>query len=197
MVAAAKLRRAQEAATAARPYAERMDRMLANLGRASPARRRLAAAGRHRQRPGASPDRHDRRARPVRRLQLQHRPPRARRRPAPACARARRSRSCGRPQGRDCCGASSAGRSSIASTSRASSSSASPTRDDIAHKVLRAVRGRRVRRRHALLLRVQVGHRQKPTALQLIPAKLPEATGANGAAEPGAVYEYEPTRTRS
>ena len=32
MVSAAKLRRAQEAATAARPYAERMDRMLANLG---------------------------------------------------------------------------------------------------------------------------------------------------------------------
>jgi F-type H+-transporting ATPase subunit gamma len=31
MVAAAKLRRAQEAATAARPYAERMDRLLANL----------------------------------------------------------------------------------------------------------------------------------------------------------------------
>jgi F-type H+-transporting ATPase subunit gamma len=32
MVAAAKLRRAQEAATAGRPYAERMDRMLSNLG---------------------------------------------------------------------------------------------------------------------------------------------------------------------
>ena len=32
MVAAAKLRRAQEAATAARPYAERMDQILANLG---------------------------------------------------------------------------------------------------------------------------------------------------------------------
>ena len=32
MVAAAKLRRAQEAATAARPYAERMDRMIASLG---------------------------------------------------------------------------------------------------------------------------------------------------------------------
>jgi F-type H+-transporting ATPase subunit gamma len=32
MVAAAKLRRAQEAATAGRPYAERMDRMLGNLG---------------------------------------------------------------------------------------------------------------------------------------------------------------------
>ena len=33
MVAAAKLRRAQDAATAARPYAERMDRVLANLGK--------------------------------------------------------------------------------------------------------------------------------------------------------------------
>ena len=32
MVAAAKLRRAQEVATAARPYANRMDRMMANLG---------------------------------------------------------------------------------------------------------------------------------------------------------------------
>ncbi len=32
MVAAAKLRRAQEAATAARPYADRMDRMMASLG---------------------------------------------------------------------------------------------------------------------------------------------------------------------
>jgi F-type H+-transporting ATPase subunit gamma len=38
MVAAAKLRRAQEAATAARPYAERMDALLGNLGRrANPA----------------------------------------------------------------------------------------------------------------------------------------------------------------
>ena len=35
MVAAAKLRRAQEAAEAARPYAERMDAVLANLARAS------------------------------------------------------------------------------------------------------------------------------------------------------------------
>jgi F-type H+-transporting ATPase subunit gamma len=33
MVAAAKLRRAQEAATAARPYAQRMDRLLANLNK--------------------------------------------------------------------------------------------------------------------------------------------------------------------
>jgi F-type H+-transporting ATPase subunit gamma len=34
---------------------------------------------------------------------------------------------------------------------------------------------------------------QKPTALQLIPVKLPEASaGSNGAAAPAAVYEYEP-----
>ncbi|GIX12742.1 MAG: hypothetical protein KatS3mg118_0701 [Paracoccaceae bacterium] len=33
MVAAAKLRRAQEAAEAARPYAERMEAVLANLAR--------------------------------------------------------------------------------------------------------------------------------------------------------------------
>ena len=33
MVAAAKLRRAQEAATAARPYAQRMDKLLANLNK--------------------------------------------------------------------------------------------------------------------------------------------------------------------
>ncbi len=36
MVAAAKLRRAQEAATAARPYAERMARVLANVNAGSP-----------------------------------------------------------------------------------------------------------------------------------------------------------------
>jgi F-type H+-transporting ATPase subunit gamma len=38
MVAAAKLRRAQEAATAARPYAERMDRVLANLNKRIPSK---------------------------------------------------------------------------------------------------------------------------------------------------------------
>ena len=38
MVAAAKLRRAQEAAVAARPYAERMDRMLAGIARRIPSR---------------------------------------------------------------------------------------------------------------------------------------------------------------
>ncbi len=42
MVAAAKLRRAQEAATAARPYAERMDRVLVNLNQRITAREGLS-----------------------------------------------------------------------------------------------------------------------------------------------------------
>ena len=40
MVAAAKLRRAQEQAEAARPYAERMERMLASVGTSVPPVRR-------------------------------------------------------------------------------------------------------------------------------------------------------------
>jgi F-type H+-transporting ATPase subunit gamma len=47
MVAAAKLRRAQEAAVAARPYSERMAVVLANLSSAT-------IIGRHRQRPSSS-----------------------------------------------------------------------------------------------------------------------------------------------
>ena len=131
---------------------------------------RLAAAGRHRQGRHASPHRHDRRARVVRRLQLQHRPPRPLRRPAPgagrqdgqdpvrgpqgqrpAAARVRppdpRAR---RPQGRQAGGLCQCGRH------RAEGAS--------------AVRGRRVRRRYSLFLRVQVRHQ-------------PEAHGA--AADPG------------
>jgi F-type H+-transporting ATPase subunit gamma len=42
MVAAAKLRRAQEAATAARPYAERMDALLANLNQKIPSKEGLS-----------------------------------------------------------------------------------------------------------------------------------------------------------
>jgi hypothetical protein len=93
MVAAAKLRRAQEAAEAARPYAERMGAVLANIagrhgGRGM--RRRCWPAP---ARTGAPARRLHRRARPVRRLQLVDRPSGPR-----ACARkllaeARRSRS--------------------------------------------------------------------------------------------------------
>ena len=79
MVAAAKLRRAQSAAEAARPYATRMEAVLANLA--------AALQGREGGSPlmvGTGKDKVHllvvvhRRARPVRRLQLVHRPARPR-----------------------------------------------------------------------------------------------------------------------
>ena len=85
MVAAAKLRRAQEAAEAARPYAERMEAVLGNLasgvGKSPSAPQLLGGTGKERRPP---PRRRHRRARPLRRLQLLDRPPRPRpRQPAP------------------------------------------------------------------------------------------------------------------
>ncbi len=54
MVAASKLRRAQTAAEAARPYAERMDAVISNIaGAANGSGYRAGAACRHRQRQGA------------------------------------------------------------------------------------------------------------------------------------------------
>jgi F-type H+-transporting ATPase subunit gamma len=80
MVAAAKLRRAQEAAEMARPYAERFNAVMAGSPRPWAAKARRAC-WRHRQGPGASAGGHDRRARSLRWLQLVHRE---------ACARADR-----------------------------------------------------------------------------------------------------------
>ena len=58
MVAASKLRRAQAAAEAARPYAERMEAVLRNIAAGSGRLRwRAEASRRHRQRQGASADR--------------------------------------------------------------------------------------------------------------------------------------------
>src|SRR6188768_1864424 len=76
MVAAAKLRRAQEAAEAARPYAERMGKVLAALGAAYAGR--PDAACRYRQGSGASAGRRYRRAWPCRRVQFLDCAPRAR-----------------------------------------------------------------------------------------------------------------------
>ena len=71
MVAASKLRRAQTAAEAARPYAEKMDAVISNIATAAAGSPGApGAAGRHRQGPGASAAGLHRRARPVRRLQL-------------------------------------------------------------------------------------------------------------------------------
>ena len=91
MVAAAKLRRAQEAAEAARPYSQRMSAVLSNIAQ---------AVGSERQR-AAPDDRHGRdqthlhrglhgRTRPLRRLQSPDRPLRARPRAQAALPTARR-----------------------------------------------------------------------------------------------------------
>ena len=88
MVAASKLRRAQAAAEAARPYAERMEKVLGNIAASvagSSIRRR--GCSRHRQRPRASPARLHRRARAVRPVQFGDRAARPR---ARQCADRRR-----------------------------------------------------------------------------------------------------------
>ena len=68
MVAAAKLRRAQDQAEAARPYAERLEKNIEPRRACRPVGGRHAAAQGNRQRPNASADRRDRRARPCRRF---------------------------------------------------------------------------------------------------------------------------------
>ena len=71
MVAASKLRRAQVAAEAARPYAERMGKVLGKIAAAvAGSDSAPQAAGRHRQRQGASAGGLHRRARPVRPVQF-------------------------------------------------------------------------------------------------------------------------------
>ena len=101
MVAASKLRRAQAAAEAARPYAERMEKVLGNIASSVTRHQfRAAAARRHRQGPGPSDGGLHRRARPVRRVQFVDRPARAR---EDQCAGGRgqdRQDSLRRPQGR-------------------------------------------------------------------------------------------------
>ena len=85
MVAAAKLRRAQEAAEAARPYSQRMGAVLANIAQAvgggGEAPALMTGTGKERR---ASAGRLHGRARAVRRLQLADRAPRPRPRPPPA-----------------------------------------------------------------------------------------------------------------
>ena len=91
MVAASKLRRAQQQAEAARPYAERMERMLRALAASVAGHaERAAAAGRHRQGPDVSAGAGHRRPRPGRRVQRQHRPRHAHAGAPPGGARARR-----------------------------------------------------------------------------------------------------------
>ena len=164
MVAASKLRRAQAAAEAARPYAERMDKVLGNIA-ASVAGLDTAprAAARHRQRPGASAARLHRRARPVRRVQLGDRAARARARQRADRPRARRSSSsASAARATSSCAATTRSRSSSWSSCAACARSASSNAEAIAEKIIALLREGRVRRLHAVLLALQVGDRADP-----------------------------------
>ena len=171
MVAASKLRRAQTAAEAARPYAEKMDAVIANIAR----RRRLAAAagaaGRHRQGSGASAAGLHRRARPVRRLQLVDRASRP------------RARAGADEPGQEvkffCVGRKGYEQlrrkfeKQIVETCRAALGAPARLRQCRGHRQEghRAFRGRRVRRLHAVLFALQVGDRADPDRAADHPAR--------------------------
>ena len=139
LVAASKLRRAQDQAEASRPFAERMTAMLQNLAAGvAGLPGRAAAAGRHRQGRGPPADRRHRRPRPVRRLQ-QH--DRARRAPAHPGAPGRRQAGQAhhhRQEGpRHAAARPARSRSSSSSTaSSASAGSSSSTRQRVTERVL-------------------------------------------------------------
>jgi len=193
MVAAAKLRRAQEAATAARPYAERMDRVLANLNRRLPTKQ------------GASPllvgtgkdDTHllivmtaDRglcggfNASIVRLARADAQRLRA-------AGKAVKIMSVGR-KGYDMLrrewGPQIIERVDLKGVKQVGFANAT----DIAHKILARFEAGEFDVATLYFAEFKSVISQKPTGLQLIPAKLPEGKSANGAEPSAAVYEYEP-----
>ena len=184
MVAAAKLRRAQEAAEAARPYAERMEAVLGNLAAGvagSPSAPRLLAgtgksdvhllvvATSERGLCGGFNSSIVKLARAhVARLLAEGKtvqdPDRRQEGPRAAAPRPRPARW------------------SVTSISAWSSASATSTRPAIADEVLDPLRGRRVRRLHAVLQPLPVGHQPDPD---------------RPPADPGGRSRRAPTRSRS
>ena len=196
MVAAAKLRRAQEAATAARPYAERMD-----------ARARQPQRAASPTRPGASPLLVGTGKDQVHLLVVMTaerglcggfnsniaRLARARRRRA--CARpARRSRSCavGR-KGYDAlrrdCGRSIVDRVDLKGVKQLGFANA----EAIADKVLALFEAGEFDVAHAVLLRVQVGDRAEADGAAADPGASCRRRRQRAAPERRPVYEYEPS----
>jgi len=193
MVAAAKLRRAQEAATAARPYAERMSRMLANLNR------RLA------NKQGASPllvgtgkdDTHllivmtaERglcggfNSNIVRLARADaHRLVRDGKTVKILCVGRKGSDQLRREFGRQIID-----RVDLKSVKQIGFANAA----GISHKVLALFEAGEFDVATLYFSEFKSVMAQKPTALQLIPAKVPEEPAAGGAARHEAIYEYEP-----
>ncbi len=193
MVAAAKLRRAQEAAEAARPYAERME-----VGARQPRGRRrgqplgAAPADRDRQVGRASAGGRHRRARPVRRLQLVDRQARA-----DACRPARR-----RGQDRQDPHRRQEGPRAAAPRPRPRAGRACRSRRGQARRLLRRVRDRaggadplrrrRVRRLHAVLQPLPVGDQPDPDRAPADPGRR-----SSRARRRGRSTNTSPTRRRS
>jgi F-type H+-transporting ATPase subunit gamma len=192
MVAAAKLRRAQEAATAARPYAERMDRLLANLNK------RANRANAPRLLVGTGKD-------DVHLLVVMT---------AERGLAGGFNSNIAKLARQDAQRLLAAGKTvKILSVGR---KGADNLRRDFGRQIIERVDLKGVRQlgfanavaiANKVLALFEAGEfdvatlyfgefksviSQKPTALQLIPAKLPEGTGANGASKAEAVYEFEP-----
>ena len=199
MVAAAKLRRAQEAATAARPYAERMDRVLANLNKRVTSRQ------------GASPLLVGTGKDEVHLLVVMtaerglcggFNSNIARLARADAQRLARDGKTVkmlcvgrkGYDQLRRDCGRQIVERVDLKGVKQLGFANAARDRRASA----RHVRGRRVRRRHALFLRVQVGDRAEADRPAADPRQAARRDGSRrGAAAAGASTSSSPTRRRS
>jgi F-type H+-transporting ATPase subunit gamma len=192
MVAAAKLRRAQEAATAARPYAERMDRVLANLNK------RANRAGASPLLVGTGKDQTHLllvmtaerglcggfNANIVRlaradgaRLQREGKTVKI------LCVGRKGNDLLRREYGRQILE-----RVDLKGVKQVAFANAG----DIAHKLLARFEAGEFDVATLYFSEFKSVISQKPTALQLIPVKLPEGVGANGAAKAEAIYEYEP-----
>jgi F-type H+-transporting ATPase subunit gamma len=192
MVAAAKLRRAQDAATAARPYAERMDRVLANLNQranragASPL---LVGTGKdethllivmtaERGLCGGFNSNISRLARAdALRLRRDGKTVKM------LCVGRKGYDALRREWGRQIID-----RVDLKSVKQVAFANAA----DIAHKVRSLFDAGEFDVATLYFSEFKSVIAQKPTAQQLIPVKLPVSAGANGAAKSEAVYEYEP-----
>ncbi|HWB44451.1 MAG TPA: F0F1 ATP synthase subunit gamma [Hyphomicrobiaceae bacterium] len=192
MVAAAKLRRAQEAATAARPYAERMERLLANLSRRAnraSAPRLLVGTGKddvhllvvmtaERGLCGGFNANIAKLARQDAQRLL-------------AAGKTVKILSVGR-KGADNLrrdyGRQIVDRVDLKGVRQLAYANAV----DIANKVLALFEAGEFDVATLYFGEFKSVIQQKPTALQLIPPKVPEQAGGNGATKPEAVYEFEP-----
>ena len=171
--------------------------VLSNLASRDEPERRLAAARRHRQGSGASARRDDGRARPVRRLQLEHRQAGPRRRAAAAGGGQDGQDHDRRPQGRRQPAPRPQPQHRRAHRLPRHQAAGLRARRERRRQAARHVRGRRIRRRDAVFLGVQVGHRAEADGAAAHSRQgCRDVRGEAAKARRQAVYEYEPGRGR-